>query len=412
MACCADHWFLTDDDPPVPDETSITSLPVTGTLPAALSGTYLVIGSNPTGAPDAGEPGRPAAMVHAIAVDAGGTVSYRNRWITTDAAAPLGREPVPGPRHADNDGVATHLFTFGSTILALGDGTLAYELTADLATHRLVDLGGGGRGLRPRVELDRYSGALHLVGVGPGSAQTHVTVAAGAMTRTTCSLDDTPRVDDLAITRDHVVFLADGLLGVSPRSVLHERRVEWSTIEGGARRLAGAHDDTRGVVVHTTGPALERWTLRPRSTTVEHLIVDDLPLTFPNRNPGVPARGQRYLWTCSAHGIHRHDLVADERASHAVGTDHRPAEFRFVTDPARTGSEDGGWLVGLIHDDAHAAADLLFLDAGCFDAGPIATVHIPRRVPNGTHAAWIPADCTTTLGPPARDRLVDVRRSD
>ena len=102
-------------------------------------------------------------MVHAITVHAGGTVSYRNRWITTDAAAQaLGREPVPGPRRGDNDVVASNIFTFGSTILAVGDGALAYELTADLATRRRVDLAGAGRGLRPRVDLDRHTGALHL----------------------------------------------------------------------------------------------------------------------------------------------------------------------------------------------------------------------------------------------------------
>ena len=332
-------------------------------------------------------------MVHAITVHAAGTVSYRNRWISTDAAAlALGTEPVPGPQRADIDVVASNIITFGSTIIALGDGALAYELTADLTTRRRVDLAGSGRGLRPRVDLDRHSGALHLVGVGPGNAQTHVTVPAGAMTRATRPLDDTPRIEDLTITRDHVVFLADGLIGVTPRSAVHERPVVWFPIEGGARRLAGAHDDMRAVVVHTTGPALERWTLHQRATTVEHQILDDTPLTFPNRNPGVLACPQRYLWTCSAGGVHRHDLVTGERASHPVGTDHQPAEFRFVADPSQARSEDGGWLVGVIHDSAHRAADLVVLDAQCFDGRPIATVHIPRPVPNGTHATWVPAN--------------------
>jgi 8'-apo-carotenoid 13,14-cleaving dioxygenase len=393
MACCADHWFLTDNDPPVPDETSITGLPVTGTLPTALSGTYLVIGSNPIGPPEAGEPARAAAMVHAITLDADGTVSYRNRWITTDTAArALGREPVPGPRRADNDGVASNIFTFGSTILAVGNDTLAYELTADLATRRRVDLAGAGRSMRPRVDIDRHSGALHLVGGGPGNAQTYLTVSAGAMTRATRPLDDAPRVEDLTITRDHVVFLADGLIGVTPRSALHESPVMWSPIDGGARRLAGAHDDLGGVVAHTAGPALERWTLHQRSTTVEQQIVDDTPLTFPNRNPGRRTYPHRYLWTCSAHSVHRHDLITGQRATHPLGPDHRPAEFRFVTDPARTGSEDGGWLVGVIHDRTHATADLVVLDSHRFDDPPIATVHIPRPVPNGTHAAWVPVN--------------------
>ena len=58
MACCADHWFLIGNDPPVSDETIITGLAVTGTLPAAVSGRYLVIGSNPINPP---QPGKPAA---------------------------------------------------------------------------------------------------------------------------------------------------------------------------------------------------------------------------------------------------------------------------------------------------------------------------------------------------------------
>ena len=394
MACCADHWFLTENDPPVPDETSITSLPVTGTLPAALSGTYLVIGPNPIGPPEAGEPARAAAMVHAITVDADGTVSYRNRWITTDTAAhALGREPVAGPRRADNDGVASNIFTFGSTILAVGNGTLAYELTADLATRRRVDLAGAGRGLRPRVDLDRHSGALHLVGVGPGNAQTHVTVSAGAMTRATRPLDDTPRIEDLTITRDHVVFLADGLIGVTPRSAIHETPVVWSPIEGGARRLAGAHDDTRGVVVHTTGPALERWTLHQRATTVEHQILDDTPLTFPNRNPGgphLPAALPVDLFGAAA-STATTSSPASEPATPSERTTSRPSSSSSPIPPepeARTAAGSSASSTTA----AHAAADLLVLDAHFFDGRPIATVHIPRPVPNGTHATWIPAN--------------------
>src|SRR5215213_4424844 len=125
-----------------PDQTRITSLPVTGTLPAALSGTYLVIGSNPIGPPEAGETARAAAMVHAITVHADRTVSYRNRWITTDTAAhALGREPVPGP--ANNPGLATNTFTFVPTTPGAGQVyTLSYELTSDLATRRSLALAG------------------------------------------------------------------------------------------------------------------------------------------------------------------------------------------------------------------------------------------------------------------------------
>src|SRR4051812_43849057 len=126
MACCADHWFLTQSDPPVSDETSIANLPVTGTLPAALAGTYLCIGPNPTNPAKSGEPASAAAMVHAVTVHTATTVSYRNRWITTDAAAQaLGTEPVPGPARGGTDATPSNIVRFGSTILAIGDGALA-----------------------------------------------------------------------------------------------------------------------------------------------------------------------------------------------------------------------------------------------------------------------------------------------
>ena len=209
-----------DNDPPVSDETSITGLPVAGNAASRLVG-HVPGASDPIRS----APRRPANRRRAA-----------RPWSTPSPCTPaepcpiatggspptpppsaLGTEPVPGPRHADNDGVASNIFTFGSTILALGDGTLAYELTADLATRRRVDLAGAGRGLRPR-RRPRPPTAVRCTSsaYGPGNAQTHVTVSAGAMTRATRSLDDTPRVEDLTITRDHVVFLADGLIGVTP----------------------------------------------------------------------------------------------------------------------------------------------------------------------------------------------------
>src|SRR3954462_11643346 len=122
MACCADHLFLTQSDPPVSDETSIANLPVTRPLPATLAGTYLCIGSNPTDPGKSGEPAGAAAMVHAVTVHAAGTVSYRNRWITTAAVAQaLGTEPLPGPAGGGTDATPSHIVRFGSTILAIGD---------------------------------------------------------------------------------------------------------------------------------------------------------------------------------------------------------------------------------------------------------------------------------------------------
>src|SRR3954470_11985023 len=87
------------------DETTMTNFRVSGKLPAALSGQYLQIGPNPV-----------EGMVHAVTLDAGRVVSYRNGWIRTDG----------------QDLVAANVVAFGSSILALGDGVLACELSQQL----------------------------------------------------------------------------------------------------------------------------------------------------------------------------------------------------------------------------------------------------------------------------------------
>ena len=391
MACCTDHWCLPDNDPSVSDETSIADLPVSGTLPAALLGRFLCIGPDRIGSQvtPAGWASR-EGMVHAVTLHAGGAVSYRNRWIITDAAAHvLGTEPVPGPRHTGPDVVASNVVSFGSCIFALGDGALAYELTADLGTRRRVDLAGSGRGLHPHAKVDPHTGVLNLLAAAPDGARTFVSVSPGGLSRTCrCIVDAPGRLHDLAVTHDHVVLLADGHIGVTRRPGAPDMIVSWAAIDTGVRRIASAHSDAGRVVVLTTGPSLERWTLQHSGSALEHDVIDATPQTWPTSNERVPA-AHRYVWTISARCAHRHDLVTGTRHTHDFGPDRQPGELVFVTDPERAGSEDGGWLVGVVHDSTDSTADLVVLDAQATNYPAVAAVQIPRRIPNVAHATWI-----------------------
>ena len=83
------------NEAPVADETTITNLRVTGKLPAALSGQYIQIGPNRIAARSLDWAGG-EGMVHAVSLDAGRAISYRNRWVKTDAVAQkLAVEPTP-----------------------------------------------------------------------------------------------------------------------------------------------------------------------------------------------------------------------------------------------------------------------------------------------------------------------------
>ena len=60
-----------------------------------------------------------------------------------------------------------------------------------------------------------------------------------------------------------------------------------------------------------------------------------------------------------------------------------------------TAGEDEGWLMGYVFDPARGASDLVILDAHDFAAEPVATVHLPARVPQGFHGNWIPTPPST-----------------
>ena len=57
---------------------------------------------------------------------------------------------------------------------------------------------------------------------------------------------------------------------------------------------------------------------------------------------------------------------------------------------ARAGkAEDEGYVLTFVYDAKRGASDLAVIDAQNFEKGPIARVHLPRRVPYGFHGSWI-----------------------
>lgn len=61
-----------------------------------------------------------------------------------------------------------------------------------------------------------------------------------------------------------------------------------------------------------------------------------------------------------------------------------PGEAVFV--PADNGE---GRLLTYVHDATTGRSDLV-VDAGAVAAAPVATVHLPGRVPAGFHGNWLP----------------------
>jgi carotenoid cleavage dioxygenase-like enzyme len=378
-------------------EVIITGLRVEGTLPLSLSGRLLGIGPNPEGGDpsNARTPHANDGMVHSLHLQEGRAISYRSRRVITDTDADAHRlELNPSPRPRNN---GPHLVAFGSSILALGDGSLAYEMTSDLDTLRRVDLAGQSRAIASNLKRDPVTGDLHVLAVDASGATAHVVVSSGALTRTRHDLTGPHApISDLAISRDGIVFAADGFVGFGTRC--SDSHVTWIATELNAPNLLSAHDVENTIVVYTLTPALERWALHPASATVHREILDPRPQKFAetSRQSGGQSSSQyaydipRFLWTTTDFGINKHDLITMSTAHHFFERG-QPGDLVFIADSARSSHADGGWLVGIVHETAADETEVVILDAADITSPPVANIVIPRHIPRGLHVVWIPS---------------------
>jgi carotenoid cleavage dioxygenase-like enzyme len=146
------------------------------------------------------------------------------------------------------------------------------------------------------------------------------------------------------------------------------------------------------------GPRLDRWTIDPSARSVAISNLDDVSQEFPRINDRYAGRQNRYGYTTetdiatswiSHGGLRKHDLVTGLTQRHDVGPGRAAGEPVFVATPSGT-SEDDGWLLSVVYDAGRDASDVIIVDATSFAAAPVATIHLPRRVPFGFHGAWIP----------------------
>jgi carotenoid cleavage dioxygenase len=72
---------------------------------------------------------------------------------------------------------------------------------------------------------------------------------------------------------------------------------------------------------------------------------------------------------------------------HDYGPGRMTLEPVFVRRPG-TVEEDDGWIMSYVYDGNRHLSDVVILDAQDFTGGPVATIHLPVRVPFGFHGGW------------------------
>jgi carotenoid cleavage dioxygenase len=441
--------YLSGNFAPVEDELTVGELPVTGSLPTELDGRLLRIGPNPIGLADplnhhwfVG-----TGMVHGVRLRDGRAEWYRRRFVRDDdITEKMGWPAVTGPRHGMGSGVVnTHVIGHAGRTFALVEaGSRPVELDFELETIARTDFDGTlPAGFTAHPKRDPASGELHAVAYywEWDHLQYLIVGADGRVRRVTeVPVPGKPMVHDCAITETRVL-LFDMPCTFDLETAMAGRGLpyRWHPEEGARVGLLPHEADASEVVwceldepcyvyhplnaydledgrvvldtvVHpstfandTRGPnegtpTFERWTLDPIARRVSRELVSDRAQEFPRLDERLVGRRHRFGYTAeftsqqgapAFGGLLAHDLERGTTVSHDVGPGRAAMEPVFVPREGGT-AEDDGWVLVYVHDANRDACDVLVIEAGDFAADPIATVHLPTRVPFGFHGSWVP----------------------
>ncbi|MEU3713178.1 carotenoid oxygenase family protein [Streptomyces catenulae] len=421
---------------PVPDELTTHDLPVTGTVPPELTGWYLRNGPNPHAAASAhwflGD-----GMVHGVRLADGRATAYRNRWVRTTTFTD-GATLYDGKGGFDRTaGLAnTHVVRHAGRTLALVESSFPYVLD-HRPGHELETLGPYDFGGRLTTAMTAHpktcptTGELHFFGYGglrPPYLTYHRADAAGELVLSRpIDVPGHTMMHDFHLTDTHVVFMD---LPVVFDHTTPGMPYRWDP-EYGARLCVLRRDDPFGPVRHlpidpcyvfhalnahddgddrivlyvsryatygVPAPAhLWRWTLDLSTGTVREEQLDDRECEFPRIDDRLAGRPTRFGHATAAEGpgsgpapgaLLRYDLRTGTSERYDFGPGRTPGEAAFA--PADDVPGGPGWLITYVHDAAKDTSDLVILDAEEISAGPVATVHLPRRVPYGFHGNWLP----------------------
>lgn len=426
-----------------PAELTVLDLPVSGTLPPALTGGYVRIGPDPSDRPSqhafVGD-----GMVHGVGLRAGRAEWYRSRWIRTDRVCRrLAEHPLPGPRHGLSDNANCNVIQHAGRTLALGEaGVLPVQLDDRLGSVATIDFDGTlPNGFAAHPECDPVTGELFTVAYYhelPYVQYLVVDVTGRVRRCLPIEVSGTPMMHSLSLTDRHVVLYdlpvafdprlaatgsrypyawqADrpARVGVLPRE---GHAVRWFDVdpcfvfhplnayERGDLLIADVirHErvfDADRMRPGESRPTLHRWTIDLVTGTTTDEQLDDIAQECPRIDDRRKTMPYRYAYTVAMCAgprdviggsvLVKHDLDRRSTQLRDFGAGRTVGEAVFVPRAALSG-EDDGWLLTYVHDAATDRTDLVVLNADDFTGAPQAVVHLPARVPPGFHAAWLPA---------------------
>lgn len=363
----------------------------------------------------------------------------------TDANPPGDEVLLPGEPRMKNP-ANTHIIRHAGRHLALWEGGQPTAISADLDTLGLDDFAGalvGPMTAHPRI--DPVGGQLLFFGYSPfpPHLRYHEVDASGKLVRSVeIDLPNPVMIHDFLVTHEHVVFFdspavfdfahyasggsiilwkpeAGTRLGIMPRNgdagdlrwfeiptayVFHFLDA-WS--QDDRVHVFGAPSPWLGLDFENDSPPdgldtdtyLHEWTVDLSAGRVSTRRIGDTPGEFCKVPDAVAGRKHRYGYLASFSsgrcdggyfdGLTKFDLER-EREMHWFEPGTVVGEPSFAPDQDdSSGAEDAGWVVAYAHLDGGTRSEFIVIDARDFEAGPIARISMPRRVPFGFHGNWL-----------------------
>jgi carotenoid cleavage dioxygenase-like enzyme len=140
---------------------------------------------------------------------------------------------------------------------------------------------------------------------------------------------------------------------------------------------------------------LWRWRFNLATGQTKEEQLDDRMTEWPTIHRGRMGRRTRYAYNSLVphfEGIVKYDVESGRSQKYLWGAGRTANECPYAP---RVGArdEDDGYVVSFVADaNAGGSGEVVILDAKNIEAGPLARVKIPQRVPVGFHAIWIPGE--------------------
>ena len=161
--------------------------------------------------------------------------------------------------------------------------------------------------------------------------------------------------------------------------------------------IAGAGTSEGNNLTENQGKLYE-WRINLKTGEVVERTLSEVPCDFTRVNDTYACYPTRYAYAgvfnptrpFTFDGVMKYDNESGTTSVFRYGAHRHGGEAVFAPSTNPT-AEDDGYLISFVHDETTNESESVILDARDVEAGPVATIKMPFRVPYGFHAGWVGA---------------------